>query len=118
MRTLLIGLNDEDDNVRNTIEKVIVVKMDINNVIEYFSQNNQLNSLKISIKDILEKNKNLSMFTVNYFYQLIDSIEKFEKENNYQDGNFEVKNENQEKEYNENNNENDENDENNENNDE
>ena len=118
MRTLLIGLNDEDDNVRNTIEKVIVVKMDINNVIEYFSQNNQLNSLKISIKDILEKNKNLSMFTVNYFYQLIDSIEKFEKDNNYQDGNFEVKNENQEKEYNENNNENDENDENNENNDE
>ena len=43
--------------------------MDINSVIEYFSQSNQLDSLKISIKDILEKNKNLNMFTVNYFYQ-------------------------------------------------
>ena len=118
MRTLLIGLNDDDDNVRNTIEKVIVVKMDINSVIEYFSHFNQLNSLKISIKDILEKNKNLNMFTVNYFYQLIESIERFEKENNYQDGNFEVKNENQETEFNENNNEDVENVEDNENNDE
>ena len=81
MRTLLIGLHDENDSVRNTIEKLIVVKMDINNVIQYFGDNGQLLSLKISVKDILEKNKNLSMFTVNYFNQLISAIERYEMEN-------------------------------------
>ena len=81
LRTLLIGLHDENDSVRNTIEKLIVVKMDINNVIQYFGDNGQLLSLKISVKDILEKNKNLSMFTVNYFNQLISAIERYEMEN-------------------------------------
>ena len=55
--------------------------MDINSVIQYFGDNGQLLSLKISVKDILEKNKNLSMFTVNYFNQLISAIERYEMEN-------------------------------------
>ena len=55
--------------------------MDINYVIQYFAENGQLLSLKISIKDILEKNKNLSMFTANYFNQLISAIERYEMEN-------------------------------------
>jgi hypothetical protein len=55
--------------------------MDINNVIQYFGENGQLLSLKISVKDILEKNKNLSMFTANYFNQLISAIERYEMEN-------------------------------------
>ena len=55
--------------------------MDINNVIQYFAENGQLLSLKISVKDILEKNKNLSMFTMNYFNQLISAIERYEMEN-------------------------------------
>ena len=89
LRTLLIGLHDENDTVRNTIEKVIVVKMNIPDVVSYFSAQDQLGSLKISIKDILEKNKNLSMFTVNYFNQLLNYIEKYEAENkdNYNDNN-------------------------------
>ncbi len=81
LRTLLIGLHDENETVRNTIEKLIVVKMDINYVIQYFAENGQLLSLKISVKDILEKNKSLSMFTVNYFNQLISAIERYEMEN-------------------------------------
>ncbi len=81
LRTLLIGLHDENEAVRNTIEKLFVVKMDINNVIQYFGENGQLLSLKISVKDILEKNKNLSMFTANYFNQLISAIERYEMEN-------------------------------------
>ena len=89
LRTLLIGLHDENDTVRNTIEKVIVVKMNIPDVVSYFSAQDQLGSLKISIKDILEKNKNLSMFTVNYFNQLLNYIEKYEAENkdNFNDNN-------------------------------
>ena len=55
--------------------------MDINYVIQYFAENGQLLSLKISVKDILEKNKNLSMFTANYFNQLISAIERYEMEN-------------------------------------
>ena len=81
LRTLLIGLHDENDTVRNTIEKVIVVKMNIPDVVSYFAGQDQLGSLKISVKDILEKNKNLSMFTVNYFNQLLNYIEKYEAEN-------------------------------------
>ena len=96
LRTLLIGLHDENDTVRNTIEKVIVVKMNIPDVVSYFSAQDQLGSLKISIKDILEKNKNLSMFTVNYFNQLLNYIEKYEAENkdNFNDNNNNVNSEN------------------------
>jgi hypothetical protein len=86
LRTLLIGLHDENDTVRNTIEKVIVVKMNIPDVVNYFAEQDQLGSLKISVKDILDKNKNyLSLFTVNYFNQLLNYIEKYEAEN--KDGN-------------------------------
>ena len=109
LRTLLIGLHDENDTVRNTIEKVIVVKMNIPDVVSYFSAQDQLGSLKISIKDILEKNKNLSMFTVNYFNQLLNYIEKYEAENkdNFNDNNNNVNSENN------NNNKNDEDENNN-----
>ena len=100
MRTLLVGLNDENENVRSTTEKLIVVKMDINNVIGYFGENDQLNSLNVSIKDILEKNKGLSMFTVNYFNQLLESIAKYEAENK-DNRNFEEQKVSEDREYSE-----------------
>lgn len=78
IRTLLVGLHDEDNGVRSTVEKVIVSTMNINDVITYFSsEGNQLLSLKIAIKDVLDKKYPLSMFTVNYLNQLLEEIEKY-----------------------------------------
>ena len=80
IRTLLVGLHDEDDGVRATVEKVIVNMMNIGEVVEYFAnEGNQLLSLKIAVKDVLDKKYPLSMFTINYLNQLLEEIEKNSK---------------------------------------
>ena len=78
IRTLLVGLHDEEEGVRSTVEKVIVTQMNISDVVNYFVENDegQLASLKIAIKDIVENNYPLSMFAKNYLNQLLEEIEK------------------------------------------
>ena len=48
---------DQNEFVRNTIEKNILKKFKCDNVIEYFYKNNQLGSLKVCLEEFLEKNK-------------------------------------------------------------
>ena len=73
MRTLLLGLQDKNKNVRNAIEKVMIVKMPISEVVNYFSNEGQLNSLKITVKELV---------TVGYLEKLLSSIEECEDNNN------------------------------------
>ena len=79
MRTLLLGLQDKNKNVRNAIEKVIIVKMPISEVVNYFSREGQLKSLKITVKQLLEKKNYLQMVTVGYLEKLMSSIEECEE---------------------------------------
>ena len=97
MRTLLLGLQDKNQNVRNTIEKVIIVKMPISDVVEYFNNINQLDSLKITVKDLLEKKQFLQVVTVGYLEKLMDAIEECQSNmgknlNNINSDNYEVVN--------------------------
>ena len=82
MRTLLLGLQDKNKNVRNAIEKVIIVKMPISEVVNYFSYEGQLNSLKITVKELLNKKNQLQTVTVGYLEKLLSSIEECEDNNN------------------------------------
>ena len=82
MRTLLLGLQDKNKNVRNAIEKVMIVKMPISEVVNYFSNEGQLKSLKITIKELLDKKNNLQMVTVGYLEKLLSSIEECGDNNN------------------------------------
>lgn len=80
LRTLLIGFHDDDPTVRATVEKIIVSQFAIEDIIGYFSQENsgnQLLSLKVAIKDIINKKYPLNMITVNYFNTLLEEIDKF-----------------------------------------
>ena len=82
MRTLLLGLQDKNKNVRNAIEKVMIVKMPISEVINYFSNEGQLNSLKITVKELLNKKNRLQTVTIGYLEKLLSSIEECEDNNN------------------------------------
>ena len=64
MRTLLLGLQDKNKNVRNAIEKVIIVKMPISEVVNYFSNEGQLMSLKLTVKELLDKKNYLQLVTM------------------------------------------------------
>ena len=79
MRSLLLGLQDKNKNVRNAIEKVIIVKMPISEVVNYFSKEGQLKSLKITVKQLLEKKNYLQVVTMGYLEKLISSIEECEE---------------------------------------
>ena len=82
MRTLLLGLQDKNKNVRNAIEKVMIVKMPISEVVNYFSNEGQLQSLKITVKELLNKKNILQLVTVGYLEKLLSSIEECEDNNN------------------------------------
>ena len=82
MRTLLLGLQDKNKNVRNAIEKVMIVKMPISEVVNYFSNEGQLNSLKITVKELLNKKNRLQTVTIGYLEKLLSSIEECEDNNN------------------------------------
>ncbi len=59
LRTLISrGMFDQNENVRNTIEKNILRKFKVENVIQYYLKNNQLGSLKICLEEFIEKNPN------------------------------------------------------------
>ena len=82
MRTLLLGLQDKNKNVRNAIEKVIIVKMPISEVVNYFNNEGQLLSLKFTVKELLDKKNYLQLVTVGYLEKLLSTIEEFEENNN------------------------------------
>ena len=81
MRTLLLGLQDKNKNVRNAIEKVIIVKMPISEVVNYFNNEGQLLSLKFTVKELLDKKNNLQLVTVGYLEKLLSTIEEFDENN-------------------------------------
>ena len=82
MRTLLLGLQDKNKNVRNAIEKVIIVKMPISEVVNYFSNEGQLMSLKVTVKELLEKKNYLQLVTMGYLEKLLSTIEEYEESSN------------------------------------
>ena len=92
MRTLLLGLQDKNKNVRNAIEKVMIVKMPISEVVNYFSNEGQLKSLKITVKELLKKKNNLQMVTIGYLEKLLSSIEECEDSNNINNENININN--------------------------
>ena len=82
MRTLLLGLQDKNKNVRNAIEKVIIVKMPISEVVNYFSHEGQLMSLKVTVKELLDKKNYLQLVTMGYLEKLLSTIEEYEESSN------------------------------------
>ena len=94
MRTLLLGLQDKNKNVRNAIEKVIIVKMPISEVVNYFNNEGQLLSLKFTVKELLDKKNYLQLVTVGYLEKLLSSIEEFEENNKTFDKQIKKENDN------------------------
>ena len=92
MRTLLLGLQDKNKNVRNAIEKVMIVKMPISEVVNYFSNEGQLKSLKITVKELLDKKNYLQTVTVGYLEKLLSSIEECGDNNNINNENININN--------------------------
>jgi hypothetical protein len=77
LRTLLIGLHDNNPHVRQTVEKEIIEKLNIEDILNYFSNNaSYALSLKIALRDILEKDIPLNSTTKELFSVLIDCLEK------------------------------------------
>jgi hypothetical protein len=85
LRTLLVGLHDENINVRRTVEKEILEKFSVQSIMENFGtdKNSHRMSLKIAIRDILEKELPINIATKNFFVSVLKSLEK-EAENNAQ----------------------------------
>ena len=72
IRTLLIGLHDKNREVRKIVEKEIVQKFAVGDVLSLFSEkSSQKLSLKIAIRDILEKSQNLQASTRAYFNEIM-----------------------------------------------
>ncbi len=77
IRTLIVALYDENQVVKKTIEKEIVEKFSIEAIVSSFQDKpQQKSSLKIAIRDILDKNLNLSPVTHRYFKDLYIALDK------------------------------------------
>lgn len=80
-RTLLVGLYDDNPNVRKTIENEMLQRFKIEDIVaEFFKRIPQLESLKFTLRDILEKRIPLSRNTSNFLENLLHSIEYQEQE--------------------------------------
>ena len=100
IRTLLIGLHDENREVRKIVEKEIVRKFAVEDVLNIFSEkSSQKLSLKIAIRDILEKSQNLQANTRAYFNEIILNLDH-EIYNSQNDVNEREMNEGQNQNYN------------------
>ena len=81
LRTLLIGLHDANVTVRKTIEKVIAEQISIEAVINYFGDEakaSQLTSLKIAVREILDKELPMTLLTIDYFKDLLFALDKIQ----------------------------------------
>lgn len=106
IRTLLIGLHDENREVRKIVEKEIVTKLPVGDVLSIFGdKSSQKLSLKIAIRDILEKSENLHANTRAYFNEIILNLdhELYHSQNEAND-NEEFENEGYSENYNNNSN--------------
>lgn len=84
LRTLLIGLHDDNLQVRRTVEKEIIDKFTVMDILECFGvdKSSQRMSLKIAIRDILEKDLPINIVTRSFFQNLLIAFEnEKEKEN-------------------------------------
>ena len=83
LRTLLISLHDENYQVRKIVEKEILEKFSVDNILNSFGpeKSSQRMSLKIAIRDILEKDLNSNPQLRNFFQSLLIGFEKENIEN-------------------------------------
>ncbi len=86
IRTLLIGLHDENFNVRKTVEKEITEKFSVESILASFpvDKSSHRMSLKIAIRDIIEKDMPINMSTRKFFQNLLLALEK-DRERNERD---------------------------------
>ena len=81
IRTLLIALHDDNISVRKTVEKEISEKIDINDILICFSNKpSQKFSLKITVRDLLEKGTYLNGSTRKILNDLLIALERDENE--------------------------------------
>lgn len=81
-RTLLVGLYDDNPNVRKVIENEILKNFKLECILsEYQNKSPFIQSLKFSIKDILEKKIYISNLFANFLEELLHMIEYSELEN-------------------------------------
>lgn len=78
IRTLLIGLHDENFAVRKTVEKEIFEKFTIESILQSFGKEKSSgkNSLKIALRDVLEKDMPINISTKKLFQNLLVSLDK------------------------------------------
>lgn len=77
IRTLINhGIFDSKEYVRTTVEKIILKKMKIEDVVKYFENTNQLLSLKLLIGEIIDKNIEVSESFKKYCWKLINTIDQ------------------------------------------
>jgi HEAT repeat protein len=82
LRTLLYGLHDENLLVRKTVEKEIIEKFAVEDVLNAFAdKSSQKMSLKIAIRDAIEKDSSITQGSKKYFQSILIALEK---EGNYQ----------------------------------
>lgn len=76
IRTLIIGLFDESELVRQNVE-LAIEQMSFESIVNIFEDNNSKKlSLKIAMKDILEKNIPINIHIRKLFSELINFFEK------------------------------------------
>ena len=79
LRTLVIGLFDENQVVRKTVEKEILEKMTFESIAEaYKDKNSQKLSLKVALRDVLEKEIPISHDTNLLFKDILLFFERSE----------------------------------------
>jgi len=97
LRTLLIGLHDESPQVRKIVEKEIIENFSIHSILEYFTPDRSSHrmSLKIAIREILEKQLAINVKTISFLQNLLAVMENeyaacnYEYDQNYNNENIE-----------------------------
>ena len=56
--------------------------MPISEVVNYFSNEGQLMSLKVTVKELLDKKNYLQLVTMGYLEKLLSTIEEYEESSN------------------------------------
>jgi hypothetical protein len=81
VRTLLIALHDENFQVRKAVEKELVTKFSISDIINAFADKvSQKFSLKITVRDLIEKELVLNPNTKSYLNDLLIALERDEQD--------------------------------------
>jgi hypothetical protein len=81
VRTLLIALHDDNIQVRKAVEKELVTKMSIADILNAFADKvSQKFSLKITVRDLLEKDLLLSPATRSYLNDVLVAFERDEQD--------------------------------------